>query len=66
MPAEEVALTTALDLAEPRAIAAIDSEDFTAAMTALAWSWNQIQRRQPGLAIVCRVVTLGALVYPLL
>jgi glycyl-tRNA synthetase beta chain len=33
---EEEVLTTALDAAEPRAAAAIDSEDFAAAMTALS------------------------------
>ena len=36
VPAEETALTQALDRAEPRATAAIAAEDFTAAMTALA------------------------------
>ena len=35
-PPEEAALTQALDLAEPRATAAIAAEDFTAAMAALA------------------------------
>jgi glycyl-tRNA synthetase beta chain len=35
-PAEEAALTEALDLSEPRATAAIAVEDFTAAMAALA------------------------------
>ena len=34
--AEEAALTSALDAAEPKASAAIDAEDFTAAMAALA------------------------------
>ena len=36
MPAEEQALTKALDAAEPKATAAIAKEDFTAAMAALA------------------------------
>jgi glycyl-tRNA synthetase beta chain len=36
VPAEESALTAALDRAEPLAAIAIQSEDFTAAMTALA------------------------------
>ena len=35
-PAEELALTEALDLAEPRAAIAIAEEDFSGAMTALA------------------------------
>ena len=36
VPVEESALTAALDRADPRAAIAIESEDFTAAMTALA------------------------------
>ena len=36
LPAEEQALVAALDAAEPKASAAIDAEDFTAAMAALA------------------------------
>jgi glycyl-tRNA synthetase beta chain len=36
VPAEESALTAALELAEPRVAIAIRGEDFTAAMTALA------------------------------
>jgi uncharacterized membrane protein len=37
-----------------------------AAMTALALVWNNIERLHPRLAVVCRVITLGALVYPLI
>ncbi|MCW3797148.1 glycine--tRNA ligase subunit beta [Sphingomonas sp. BN140010] len=36
VPAEEQALTTAVDAAEPRARAAVEAEDFAGAMTALA------------------------------
>ena len=35
-PAEEAALVSALDAAEPKAAAAVEAEDFTAAMAALA------------------------------
>jgi glycyl-tRNA synthetase beta chain len=35
-PGEEIALTAALDKAEPKAVMAIDKEDFTSAMAALA------------------------------
>ena len=37
-----------------------------AAMTALALVWNNIQRLHPRVAVVCRVVTLCALVAPLI
>jgi len=37
-----------------------------AAMTALALVWNNIERLHPRLAVVCRVITLGALVFPLI
>ena len=36
-----------------------------AGMTALALVWNNIERLHPRLAVVCRVTTLAALVYPL-
>lgn len=36
------------------------------AMTALALAWNNIERLHPGLAAVCRVTTVVALVFPLL
>jgi glycyl-tRNA synthetase beta chain len=35
-PAEEAALVAALDTAEPKAVAAVEAEDFTGAMAALA------------------------------
>lgn len=36
------------------------------AMTALALAWNNIERLHPGLAAVCRVTAIVALVFPLL